>query len=68
MDLPYIYEILHCNHFMILSDATAYETTAITCSGIAENDEVVAVDDFIACIKDRWLKYNQAKHIWGFCF
>ena len=28
-DIAYIYEILHCNHFMILSNATAYETTTI---------------------------------------
>ncbi len=24
-DIAYIYEILHCNHFIILSNATAYE-------------------------------------------
>ncbi len=41
-DIAYIYEILHCNHFIILSNATAYETNTI-----AENDEVVAVEDFI---------------------
>ena len=27
--IAYIYEILHCNHFIILSNATAYETTTI---------------------------------------
>ncbi len=32
-DIAYIYEILHCSHFI--------------CSDIAENDEVVAVEDFI---------------------
>ncbi len=74
-DIAYIYEILHCNHFIILSKATAYDTSTINrcpspvvvlmihqnhhmagtptdcscliCSGIAENDEVVAVEDFI---------------------
>ncbi len=45
--IAYIYEILHCNHFIILSNVTAYETTTIKCSDIAENDEVVAVGDFI---------------------
>ncbi len=28
-DIAYIYEILHCNHFIILSKATEYETTTI---------------------------------------
>ncbi len=28
-DIAYIYEILHCNHFIILSNATAHETTTI---------------------------------------
>ncbi len=62
-DIAYIYEILHCNQFIILSNATAYETTTIIrvsqpcggfddpssliCSGIAENDEVVAMEDVI---------------------
>ena len=81
-DIAYICEILHSNHFIILSDATAYETTTINrcpstavvsmihpvywkdhrnhhsagtsidcrcliSSGIAENDEMVAVEDFI---------------------
>ncbi len=58
-DIAYIYEILHCNHFIILSNAIAYETSTsptsttscfwahTTCSGIAENDEVVAVEDLI---------------------
>ncbi len=52
-DIAYIYEILHSNHFIILSNTTEYETTTINwCSylifsGIAENDEVVAVEDFI---------------------
>ncbi len=81
-DIAYICEILHSNLFIILSNATAYETTTINrcpstavvltihpvywmdhrnhhsagtsidyrClifSGIAENDEMVAVEDFI---------------------
>ncbi len=49
--IAYIYEILHSNHFIILSNAIAYDTTTINrCpifSGIAENDEVAAVEDFI---------------------
>ena len=28
-DIAYIYQILHCNHFIILSNATAYETSTI---------------------------------------
>ena len=28
-DIAYIYEILHSNHFIILSNATEYETTTI---------------------------------------
>ncbi len=47
-DIAYIHEILHSNHFIILSNATAYEiTSCLKFSGIAENDEVVAVEDFI---------------------
>ncbi len=59
-DIAYIYEILHCNHFIILSKATVYETTTnhhragtpidcscLICSGFAETDEVVAGEDFI---------------------
>ncbi len=45
---------LHCNNFIIHNNATAYETTTIkkccSClisSGIAVNDEMVAVEDFI---------------------
>ncbi len=39
-DIAYIYEILHCNHCIIPNETTI-------CSGFAENDEVVAVEDFI---------------------
>ncbi len=52
-DIAYIYEILHCNHFIILSNATAYETTTIHFRLVVSvpllhvNDEVVAVKDFI---------------------
>ena len=28
-DIAYIYKILHCNHFIIFSNATSYETTTI---------------------------------------
>ncbi len=43
-DIAYIYGILHRNHFIILSSATAYETTTIN------RCEVVAVKDFIDVI------------------
>ena len=46
--IGYIYEILNCNQFFILSNSTAYETNTIKCSGIAENEEVVAVEK--ACV------------------
>ncbi len=46
--IAYIYEILHCNHFIILSNATAYETTTIAnCfypSCLAINDFAVQAD------------------------
>ncbi len=52
-DIAYIYEILHCNHFIILSNAIAYETNpglliwSLAVALIAENDDVVAVEDLI---------------------
>ncbi len=59
LDIAYIYQILHCNHLIILSIASAYGTIPISqfpspfvvlitmCSGIAGTGEMCAVEDIV---------------------
>ncbi len=57
-DIAHIYGSLHCNHFSLHSKVLDCETTCITSSSFAGNDELVAVEDSIDVGNVLWIFYD----------